>query len=73
MMQNDAEWFQSAVMVLLDIVHRGDSSLRIVLVRIANESKATAATGITILDHDLEAGRSHISKGEALCNVRSRP
>lgn len=43
-------------LVLLDVVHRGDGSLRVVLVRVSNESKATAAAGVTILDHDLSNG-----------------
>lgn len=42
--------------VLLDVVHRGDGSLRVVLVRVSNESEATAAAGVTILDHDLRDG-----------------
>lgn len=42
--------------VLLDVVHRGDGSLRVVLVRVPNESEATAAAGVTILNHNLRDG-----------------
>jgi hypothetical protein len=38
----------------LDVVHGGDRSFSIGLLGIANETKATAATSVTILDDDLD-------------------
>jgi len=37
----------------LDVVHGSDRSFGIGLLSVANESKATAATSVTILDDDL--------------------
>lgn len=40
---------------VLDIVHGGNSLLRIILLGVADKSEATAAAGIAILDHNLYA------------------
>ncbi len=44
---------QAALQNLLDVVHLLDSVVGGLLIREANEAKATATTGITVLDHDL--------------------
>lgn len=43
---------------LLNVVHRRDGALGIVLVRVANKAKATAASSIAILNHDLDGRAS---------------
>jgi len=45
----------------LDVVHGGDRSFGIGLLSVANESKATTATSVTILDDDLDHKVSVIS------------
>jgi hypothetical protein len=48
----------------LDVVHGGDRSFGISLLSVANESKATAATSVTILDDDLDHKVNVISREE---------
>jgi hypothetical protein len=39
---------------VLNVVHSGDGSFSICLLAVTNESEATAATSITVLDNDLQ-------------------
>ncbi len=40
--------------ILLNVVHRIDGFLRIVVVGVPNESEATAPTGVTVLNNHLD-------------------
>lgn len=46
----------SAVNHLLDVVHRSDGALGIVLVGVAHEAKPTATTRIAVFNDDLNSG-----------------
>lgn len=39
--------------LLLDVVHGSDSSLGVILVSVADESKSTAPTSVAIFNHNL--------------------
>jgi hypothetical protein len=45
----------------LDVIHLGDSLLGFLVGSIANETEATAASSVAILDNDLREGRSALS------------
>lgn len=41
--------------LLLDVVHRGNSSLGVIFIGVADESKSTASASVAIFDHNLVA------------------
>ena len=51
--------------ILLNVVHRVDGLLRIVVVGVPNESEATAPTGVTVLNNHLDRRRK--SRLEPAC------
>lgn len=67
--------------ILLNVVHRIDGFLRIVVIGVPNESEATAPTGVTVLNNHLDRWRefrldsacaSRVSRRRLRRSVRSR-